>query len=200
MTPEATQKMEEFIQLNITAGRRDLYKAGRESLKAELEGMSGVEFDEEASWQASGDFEIHPSDGAITNDISFKFGARWQHQQSQLKIAALKQEVEELKSLNGPKSGFGEKHEAHRYRQIHEAVNKMGGWANYSTWAKRHSVAYFQLCEKLESKLQMAVDTIANAEKYLTSCGYKDKGALQNEPEDCMVMDFQKTLAKIKGE
>lgn len=63
-------------------------------------------------------------------------------------------------------SGCVEKHEAHRYRQIHEAVEKMGGWANYSYWAKRHSVEYFKLCENQEAKIAQLQQEIERLKEY----------------------------------
>ncbi len=117
MTPEAMQKMEEsaFTWLDIhypigiwedeeradaLENYKDGHAQGRESLKAELEGM-GEEFSEiEAKEQTllnQWAIECSQCDALLPDTKSFIRGARWQHQQSQLKIAALKQEVEELK-------------------------------------------------------------------------------------------------------
>jgi hypothetical protein len=53
---------------------------------------------------------------------------------------------------------------AWRYRQIHEAVEKMGGWANFSHWLNTHSVNYFATCRQQDVKLKLSMEMIGRLE------------------------------------
>lgn len=72
----------------------------------------------------------------------------------------LTKERDELLKRGGPESVFNERHESHRYRQIHSAVEQMGGWANFSYWILRHSKEYFDTCSNIEEKLTEAVKAL----------------------------------------
>lgn len=76
-------------------------------------------------------------------------------EKSALDAANLKiQELEAIIADSSMASGYGESHEAYRYRQIHEAVHQMGGWANFRHWVQRHSKEDFETCKNLEEKIQ----------------------------------------------
>jgi regulator of replication initiation timing len=53
---------------------------------------------------------------------------------------------------------------------------------------------------KLQAALDVAKSSLDNAEKYLTDCGFGKDAKTMDEyyPEDEMVKDFRKTLAKIE--
>lgn len=59
-------------------------------------------------------------------------------------------------------SGFSEKHEARRYRQIDPVVNKMGGWANFRVWIQRHGEEYFNTCLNLKNKETQLIQELAD--------------------------------------
>lgn len=75
----------------------------------------------------------------------------------QLREIEAKDAADERKGADGgedmPESGFGERHEAWRYRQIHPLVDQMGGWANARYWIQRHATEYFRTCENLEAEI-----------------------------------------------
>ncbi len=66
------------------------------------------------------------------------------------KLAKAEEEIERMKGLG---SGWDDSVAAYRYKQIDEAVSKMGGWANFRVWTIRHAKEYFETCDNLEAKL-----------------------------------------------
>lgn len=61
---------------------------------------------------------------------------------------------DELQKNAQIETGFGEKHEARRYRQIAPYVDRMGGWANYSYWIAVHGESHFNALTKAAEALK----------------------------------------------
>src|SRR3990172_7201257 len=61
---------------------------------------------------------------------------------------------------DAPESGFGERHEAHRYRCIHAQVNKMGGWANFLHYVNNSFVNDYEKFKDMEIKLELAAQAL----------------------------------------
>lgn len=91
--------------------------------------------------------------------------------------------MSEPRNLAKP-SGLQESTEAWRYRQIHDAVNQMGGWANFSVWVNFHAKEYFESAEVLRDQLNIALEALKKCELW---AGYAQKKLIEE------------TLAKIEG-
>lgn len=73
----------------------------------------------------------------------------------------------ELQDNATRETGFEERHEARRYRQIDPYVNQMGGWANFSSWMATHARSYFNSWKESDDNLNKANARIAELEKQL---------------------------------
>ncbi len=68
--------------------------------------------------------------------------------------------ADEVERLRGADTGMGELYESLRYRQIHNFVQQMGGWANARHWLNEHGANYFQTCDRLKKALKKHTDLL----------------------------------------
>ncbi len=224
MTPEATQKMEELAEYYATnCGTLDPdkvdqqeiesfiggYLAGRESLKAELLGASEV-FEEQLARFINGhcctpkNAKVGEHEGSWC-ECELTEMLTDQHQQSQLKIAALKQDLKMCREIGV------EQQRAVNDRQYKEKL-KLEQEVEHLRKQSRNNSAFptaWDYVEHLEEQLQTAeelnsklIDKLAKKHVFVYQQNRQLESKLQMAVEAlevCPVVTSE-TLAKIKGE